>query len=498
MTTYYVRKTGLDANDGLSKGAAFLTIDKAANTVAASDQVFVGAGVYREQVVMDTAGTDATTNRISFTADVGGENTGDAGMVIISAYADELSATSRDSCVDPNEKDFITWTGFTMTGGGLGVVYKTGTGDVNYEGVIFEDCVFISGHLATDLSVLLDFNAATTPTGDGPTFRRCMFQGMGVTLRWNGNETADRDLKIVFESCWFGGSPDQGVASGIFFDLQSAGTFASGGVSVDNCTFYNKFMALFVDNGTSTTFPVAVTNSLFSHCRTALNKSTSNDGALTSSRNTFASVTSAYLNVSTGTGDRNNTTDPGLVGGIGDMPLYRFWGWSPYRPWSPIRVDDSVDAYTHSVIGDADTATAPAFDLFNENRPMWGTVDDRGAVEGRARPQQETTTVRTGTNAIRFEGAGFHDMLLPVGTSLTTVDVYAQHDGTYAGTLPQLKALDIPGVADQTDVQTGSSGSFEKLTVTFTATSDGVVRIRLVSSDTSAGGECFFDDLEIS
>jgi hypothetical protein len=76
--------------------------------------------------------------------------------------------------------------------------------------------------------------------------------------------------------------------------------------------------------------------------------------------------------------------------------------------------------------------------------------------------------------------------------------VYAQHDATYAGTLPTIQALNIPGVADQSDVQTGGSGSFEALQVTFTATEEGVARIRLLSSDTSAGGECFFDDLAIS
>jgi hypothetical protein len=124
--------------------------------------------------------------------------------------------------------------------------------------------------------------------------------------------------------------------------------------------------------------------------------------------------------------------------------------------------------------------------------------DDIGAVEGRARPEQETTTVRTGSNSVRFEGAGYHDIVLPVTAALTTVDVYAQYDATYTGTLPQLKALNIPGVADQTDTQTGGSGSFEKLTVTFTPTAAGIARIRLQSNDTSAAGECFFDDLAVS
>ena len=87
MATYFVRKSGLDSNDGLSAGAAFLTIDKAASTVAAADTVYVGAGTYRELVTLDTAGTSG--NQITYVADVDGSQTGDAGLVIISAFDDD-------------------------------------------------------------------------------------------------------------------------------------------------------------------------------------------------------------------------------------------------------------------------------------------------------------------------------------------------------------------------------------------------------------------------
>jgi hypothetical protein len=94
MTNYYVRKTGSDANDGTNPTTqAWLTIDKAANTVAAADNVYVGAGVYRELVTMDTSGSSGS--QISFIADVDGEQTGDAGLVIISAYAPMRQARRR-------------------------------------------------------------------------------------------------------------------------------------------------------------------------------------------------------------------------------------------------------------------------------------------------------------------------------------------------------------------------------------------------------------------
>ena len=89
-------------------------------------------------------------------------------------------------------------------------------------------------------------------------------------------------------------------------------------------------------------------------------------------------------------------------------------------------------------------------------------------------------------------------MIRPVAAAETTVSVYAQYDGNYTGTLPTLQVLEIPGVADQSDVQTGASGSFEQLSCVFTPDSAGFVRIRLISYDTSADGECYFDDLTVS
>jgi hypothetical protein len=490
-----VRKTGNDGNDGTNPTTqAWLTIDKAANTVAAADNVYVGAGVYRELVTMDTSGSSGS--QISFIADVDGEQTGDAGLVIISAYANETSTAARAACLDPDGRTFVTWRGFCMVGGSVNVIYGLNATDDNYEGVIFEDCAFVSGNSPTDGVMFVDMNAATTPTNDGLTIRRCAFYGGGVRVRWDGNESADQDLKITIDSCIFlGNSTTSQNLAGFFFDVVTVGSFSSGGASITNCVFSGLNYGVYVDNGTSTTYPVDVTNCLFKTI-TGLNKVTTNDGALTSDYN-HLNCTTDYTNVTGGTNDKDDADlGPQLLGGIGDLPLYRFWGWSPYRPWEPIRLQD--DTYIHHVIGAADTAVAPAFDLYNDPRPMHGTVDDIGAVEGRARAERELTTVRTGDNAMRFDGAGYHQIMLPVDTTLTTVTVYGRYDATYSGTLPQLKVISIPGVADQTDTMTGGSGAWESLSVNFTPTSSGQVLIRLISNDTSAGGECFFDDLTVS
>ena len=125
--------------------------------------------------------------------------------------------------------------------------------------------------------------------------------------------------------------------------------------------------------------------------------------------------------------------------------------------------------------------------------------DDRGAVEGRARPEVETTTVDAGDTSARFEGAGFHDFLIPVAGASTTVTVKAQFDGSYTGTLPQLLLMNAPGLSEGTpDVVTTGSGTWDTLSINFTPSGSGIARVRIRSNDTSATGECFFDTLAVT
>jgi len=63
--TYYVSPSGSDDNDGLTAGTAFITIQKAADTVDAGDTCIVLAGIYREQI--DVFGRSGIpTHRIRF------------------------------------------------------------------------------------------------------------------------------------------------------------------------------------------------------------------------------------------------------------------------------------------------------------------------------------------------------------------------------------------------------------------------------------------------
>lgn len=123
------------------------------------------------------------------------------------------------------------------------------------------------------------------------------------------------------------------------------------------------------------------------------------------------------------------------------------------------------------------------------------SAPDIGAVEAPAQARQETTIFSEGSNSARFEGAGFIEVQVPVTTASTTISVDAYYDANYIGTKPQLVVSNIPGIADQTDTVAGSAGAFESLSVNFTPTSAGVVRVRLKSNDVSTTGKCYFDNL---
>ena len=80
-STWYVRTTGSDWNDGTSAAQAFRTISRAEDRASAGDTIYVGAGTYNETVWICKSGRDGAY--LSFIADTTGEHTGDKGTVIV-------------------------------------------------------------------------------------------------------------------------------------------------------------------------------------------------------------------------------------------------------------------------------------------------------------------------------------------------------------------------------------------------------------------------------
>lgn len=193
MATYYVSDaTGSDGDDGLSEGNAWATVDKAMNTVAAGDTVYVKAdGDYLEIALIDTAGT------VSGTITFEGYTTtpGDGGQATIDAEG------TRASCL----LDTISGSLYYVF---KNFIFKRGTSNnVNIDGIdlVFKNCTFLSA------------------TGDGYA---------GGALTW-------------FENCLFGSNGAAGIDGsgalfiiGCRFDNNTAeGIEASAGTYVLDCTF---------------------------------------------------------------------------------------------------------------------------------------------------------------------------------------------------------------------------------------------------------------------
>ncbi|WP_182865739.1 right-handed parallel beta-helix repeat-containing protein [Rhodopirellula sp. JC639] len=79
---YYVRKTGNDSNLGTNRNQAFRTLTKATSVAGQGDILFVGAGTYDENVVINGSGSNAAGWFVLY-ADRTGIYTGDKGDVIV-------------------------------------------------------------------------------------------------------------------------------------------------------------------------------------------------------------------------------------------------------------------------------------------------------------------------------------------------------------------------------------------------------------------------------
>ena len=500
MSTLFVRKTGLDSNDGSTAALAFLTVDKAANTVAAGDVVNVGAGVYRELVTMDTSGVSGSP--ITWIADIDGKLTGDAGLVVITAGDTEDPGVERSIALGISGEDitYNTFRHFTIIAGSTRGLRMTNVDSI--AGLRFEDCNF-QGSIADAETITITYDASTVvaPAGDGLRFLRCLFQGP-VELTGASNAVADIDIDVGFEACIFAGTNDSSGIGGLRWNGTDAAGFGIGNIQVLGCTFFGIDTGVFVDDGSvvNSGFTVDVRNSRFLYCNSGIIKETDNDGAATSDFNIFETVDTALTNVTAG-GDDLTGKVAGLTGGYGDLILVKKLGWSPYLPFEAMQFADQGPGSTYQSpnigAGDATLYDANSLDFYGNPRIMGLTaVPDMGAVEAFAKPAQETSTVRSGSFAVSFTGFGFYEALVPVDAVPTTISVYGRYNSSYGTPLPKLEVLGIQGVSDQSDIMTGAADQWEQMSVTFTPTSAGVVRVRLWSQDEA--GNAFFDDYRVT
>jgi len=502
MAIYYVSKSGDDANNGLGPNAAhasnkpWLTIGKAlgASGIASGDTVYIGPGVYREQVTIAMTSATAETSVLGDPRNRQGFKDGSAvlvppGEVRWTAFddADDKTLPSGSSpLITFAGRDYLTFRYMTLCGGKSTTAQLINAASESHN-ITFTDCKIIHGTDPVRNAIVV---TAAFATALNWLFDRCVFLASSAywfNLTLTRGTGDDYDANFVIQN-----SLAAGAATG-FCNVVSTGAGANfgGGVIVRNNTILLPYTIFCGDANLSTTYPCKLEGNLIFTpgyaCRAA---SLTSPAYLTEDYNIFNGA--ARLNVDAGANTIVNTYAD-LVH-LGESA----WNGGMPRPFFMPTADSPF-------LGFGDAGDAPAYDFLNRIRPGGGAITKAvGALERHDVATKETSVVDAADASIKLTGPSDQDIYVPVNAESTTISIKARYDsGTYGGTnYPQAILLDASeiGVATETETATVSaSDAWETLTFSaITPTAKGVVRIRLVNRSTAAAGICYFDTLGIA
>ena len=479
-TLRYVRKTGLDSNGGTSPIDAWLTIGKALTTVASNTLVYVGAGVYREVVTV----TITPTQEVAILGDVDGSKTGDAGIVQWTAYTtNDKTAPSATALLNLNGKSNLTFSGIFFMGGAAAMILASTQTSQN---ITFRDCsLFTQNQRITTVTC-----AANTPLNW--TFDRCYLSTTGIGaasifITLSRSVTADYDANFTVKNCVF-------LASALPVEVLSggAGTLKGGGVRIYNTTAFSISSSQFLwvaDANISSTIPCVVMNCFLVSASAGSILQANMVGQIVEDYNILVAA-SARTNVTIG---------PHTIADGSYSPLYHFGQELQAGMFGRPFGEPMSGSPLLNFGNDGNQSTT---DGLNRPRPTGSTtaLPAVGALERSNVFVKQTGTVHTGANAISATGPAYQDFLIPVDTTATTVSVFAQYNATYTGPRPKLQLLPNPeiGVTALEAVMVGPSGAWEQLTLApFTATANGIVTVRVLSSDLNGGGTAYFDSFAV-
>jgi hypothetical protein len=493
MTIFYVRKTGNDANNGQSPALAWATIghalaatpNGAGTNPSAGDTIYVGAGVYREQVAVN--GNSGTAGAyISVVGDIDGSQTGDPpGLPRWTAYDvnDTTAPSGGQPTINLNGRNYCSFRQFYLQGG-KSACFASLIGPAI--GLTVQDCVLVAGTPSAGATVSL---VGTVDTNNAWLFDRCRFvqtnQQQTCTLfNCPTSTVADYNVGITIQNSLFFG----GIAC-IQFAPSGANTFKPGGGVVTNChLLWPQVRGVWLNGATwSTAIPMQVNNSLI-FAQTCLVSGAV--GQLTESYNVLFG-NAAYSNVTAGAGSISNGAYASLLNFDQDFLVGRSL---PGHFFSP--TPDSP------LLNFGAAASPPLVDLLNRQRPAGGVLNAVGCLEAHNLGVQNSTTVPSGTtNSLQVAGPGDQDLLLPVTAVAATVSIQVYRDGGYgAGAKPTVELVAAPelGVGGQSVADPGPASAWNTIALaSFTPTTKGVVRLRL-HSYSAATGNCYFGNVAVA
>jgi len=111
---------------------------------------------------------------------------------------------------------------------------------------------------------------------------------------------------------------------------------------------------------------------------------------------------------------------------------------------------------------------------------------------------QEKTTTRTGPNAFGFNEDAVWEWEVPAkGGQLLTITAYMRYNSSYGSAEKPKLTLYNYGVNSSAQMTVGAD-TWEKLTVSGTPTSDGVLLLRVEGFSTEVGAKYFVDDIQVN
>ena len=498
MTVFFVDfVNGLDANNGLGPDAShasnkpWKTIAKllGVSGMASGDTAYLSpAGPFREILSVQMTSPTAETKIIGDPANAQGFKTSggvlvEPGDVVWTPYlTDDTTAPSATAPVSINGKSFFTFENILFVGGtdtNRNIINAVSPNSTN---ITFRDCAFIGNKTNTvAMSYVGSADIASNWVVD-----RCFFNSMcasAIRVSLPTSAVADYDTNFQVTNCSFIGS----FTAGVEVITTGAGAFKGGGVDIFNCSFQGGGPALYANSANlSTSIPCTIYNSVIV-AGVGIGIRANTSGQVLEDNNYIAAST-PRTNVTAGGASISNHSHALMI----EFGQAYVMGRSTHRPYfSPTKGSPQL--------GRGATAGGPAVDILNRARPSGGesTSYAWGAYERHDTWIRETTTVRTGSNALSCLGPGDGDFHVPVDAASTTVTVYMRYDTNHAATnKPQMKVLNGEeiGVAEATATMTAAVDTWEQLSLNFTPTAKGIVTIRLISRSAAGNGKAFADD----
>lgn len=494
MLTYFINpSTGSDSRTGAQAQAAstpWQTLAHAIATITMSDSVTIvlQPGVYRELCTLTL--TPTNVNTLLFIGDVHGNLSSGAvapGEVRWSGWLtnDSTAPSSSAGTLNLNGKSWVTFQNILFDGSKASqgcINAAAGSANIN-----ILDCEF-DVQIGGGSGVIFTGTASTAANW---TIDRCRFVGLAS----NGiffsvpQAAADYALNFTVKNTKFFGWGTQ-----INISATGTGAGGAGGILLDHCTFLWASSSG-IHTGTGTYGTTTGNQVVVQNCVAAM---TSTVSAIAASAANQIIDGGANVILGQAVGNFTFVTSPAIN------------TVNPRMHWGHELVIERMVRECGMPTADSPLlgigTTSMTYDLENRPRPSGGATGPNasnnlavGALERHDTGTKSTTTTDGGVGAsIVVQGTCDHEIRVPVDATSTTISIKVEWDANYGGgTLPQLVLVADPetGVSTQTVTATGSSGSFNTITLAaFTPSAKGVVRLRLVSS-AAANGFVYWDTL---